>query len=31
MVYNISLIINPDLMAVRDRNVKFNVEEKYES
>jgi 3'(2'), 5'-bisphosphate nucleotidase len=31
LVYNINQILNPDLIAVRDKNVKFNVEEKHES
>ena len=31
LVYNINQIINPDLIAVRDKNMKFNVEEKHES
>ena len=31
LVYNVNKILNPDLIAVRDKNVKFNVEEKHES
>jgi len=31
LVYNINQILNPDLIAVRDKNGKFNVEEKHES
>ena len=31
LVYNMNQILNPDLIAVRDKNVKFNVEDKYES
>lgn len=31
LVYNITEILNPDLIAVRDKNVKFNVEERHES
>jgi 3'(2'), 5'-bisphosphate nucleotidase len=31
LVYNVTTILNPDLIAVRDKNVKFNVEERYES
>ncbi|MDA1133861.1 MAG: 3'(2'),5'-bisphosphate nucleotidase CysQ [Proteobacteria bacterium] len=31
LVYNINQILNPDLIAVRDKNVKFNVEEKHEA
>ena len=31
LVYNINQILNPDLIAVRDKNVKFNVEERHES
>ena len=31
LVYNVTKILNPDLIAVRDKNVKFNVEEKHES
>ena len=31
LVYNVSKILNPDLIAVRDKNVKFNVEERHES
>ena len=31
LVYNMNKILNPDLIAVRDKNVKFNVEEKHES
>ena len=31
LVYNIDQILNPDLIAVRDKNVKFNVEERHES
>ena len=31
LVYNIKQILNPDLIAVRDKNVKFNVEERHES
>ena len=31
LVYNVNKILNPDLIAVRDKNVKFNVEDKHES
>lgn len=31
LVYNMNQILNPDLIAVRDKNMKFNVEEKYEA
>ena len=31
LVYNVNKILNPDLIAVRDKNVKFNVEERHES
>ena len=31
LVYNINQILNPDLIAVRDKNMKFNAEEKHES
>ena len=31
LVYNVNKILNPDLIAVRDTNVKFNVEERHES
>ena len=31
LVYNVNKILNPDLIAVRDTNVKFNVEESHES
>lgn len=31
LVYNVNKILNPDLIAVRDKNVKFIVEEKHES
>ena len=31
LVYNINQILNPDLIAVRDKNLKFNVEERHES
>ena len=31
LVYNINQILNPDLIAVRDKKLKFNVEEKHES
>ena len=31
LVYNVNKILNPDLIAVRDKNGKFNVEEKHES
>ena len=31
LVYNINQILNPDLIAVRDKNFKFNVEERHES
>ena len=31
LVYNITNILNPDLIAVRDKNMKFNVEDKHES
>ena len=31
LVYNVNKILNPDLIAVRDKNIKFNVEEKHES
>lgn len=31
LVYNVSKILNPDLITVRDKNVKFNVEERHES
>jgi 3'(2'), 5'-bisphosphate nucleotidase len=31
LVYNVIKILNPDLIAVRDKNVKFNVEEKHEA
>lgn len=31
LVYNVNEILNPDLIAVRDKNVKFNVEERHES
>jgi len=30
LVYNVNKILNPDLIAVRDKNLKFNFEEKYE-
>lgn len=30
LVYNVNKILNPDLIAVRDKNVKFNVEERHE-
>ena len=31
LVYNVNKIFNPDLIAVREKNMKFNVEEKHES
>ena len=31
LVYNITNILNPDLIAVRDKNLKFNVEDKHEA
>ena len=31
LVYNMNKILNPDLIAVRDKNCKFNVEERHES
>ena len=31
LVYNVNKILNPDLIAVRDKNVKFSVKERYES
>ena len=31
LVYNVNKILNPDLIAVRDKNVKFTMEEKHES
>ena len=31
LVYNINQILNPDLIAVRDKNVKFNAEDKHEA
>ena len=31
MVYNINQILNPDLIAVRDKNMKFNAEDKHEA
>lgn len=31
LVYNITKILNPDLIAVRDKNLKFNLEERHES
>ena len=31
LVYNINQILNPDLIAVRDKNLKFNAEEKHEA
>ena len=31
LVYNINQILNPDLIAVRDKNLEFNVEEKHEA
>ena len=31
LVYNINQILNPDLIAVRDKKLKFNVEEKHEA
>ena len=31
LVYNINQILNPDLIAVRDKNMKFNVEDKHEA
>jgi 3'(2'), 5'-bisphosphate nucleotidase len=31
LVYNINRIINPDLIAVRDKNMKFNAEKKHEA
>ena len=31
LVYNITNILNPDLIAVRDKNLKFNAEEKHEA
>ena len=31
LVYNVNQILNPDLIAVRDKNVKFNVEDKHEA
>ena len=31
LVYNINQLLNPDLIAVRDKNLKFNAEEKNES
>ena len=31
LVYNITKILNPDLIAVRDKNMKFNAEDKHEA
>ena len=31
LVYNVNKILNPDLIAVRDKNLKFIAEEKHES
>ena len=31
LVYNINQLLNPDLIAVRDKNVKFNLEDKHEA
>ena len=31
LVYNVAYIFNPDLIAVRDKNLKFNGEEKHEA
>mgnify|MGYP000906967292 CR=1 FL=1 len=31
LVYNINRILNPDLIAFRDKNLKFNAEEKIEA
>ena len=31
LVYNVDKLLNPDLITVRDKNVKFNLEEKHES
>ena len=31
LVYNVNKILNPDLIAVRNKNLKFNVEDKHES
>jgi 3'(2'), 5'-bisphosphate nucleotidase len=31
LVYNVNKILNPDLIAVRDKNLKFTTEERYES
>jgi len=31
LVYNINQILNPDLIAVRDKNMKFNAEDKHEA
>jgi 3'(2'), 5'-bisphosphate nucleotidase len=31
LVYNMNQILNPDLIAVRDKNMKFNAEEKHEA
>ncbi len=31
LVYNMNQILNPDLIAVRDKNMKFNAEDKYEA
>jgi hypothetical protein len=31
LVYNINQILNPNLIAVRDKNMKFNEEDKHEA
>jgi len=31
LVYNVAKIINPDLIAMREKNLKFNVEKRHES
>lgn len=31
LVYNVNKILNPDLIAVRDKNMKFNVEDRHEA
>ena len=31
LVYNINQILNPDLIAVREKNMKFNAEDKHEA
>ena len=31
LVYNINQILNPDLIVIRNKNIKFNAEEKHEA